>query len=48
VCVVAWRTLAYQEVRPQIGPLAKLGCLESTAENVLVYRVTVSLASGPI
>ncbi len=43
-----WRTLAYQEVRPRISPLAKLGCLESTAENILVYIVTISLASGPI
>jgi hypothetical protein len=37
-----------QEVRPRIGSLAKLGCLESTAENFLVYTVTISLASGPI
>jgi len=44
----SWRTLAYQEVRPRIGPLAKLGCLESTAKNFLVYCVTISLASGPI
>ena len=40
--------LDYQEVRLRIGPLAKLGCFKSTAENFLVYFVTISLASGPI
>jgi len=44
----AWRTLAYQEVRLRIGPLAKLGRFKSTADNFLVYIVTSSLASGPI
>jgi len=44
----SWRTLAYQEVRLQIGPLAKQGCFKSTADNFLVYIVTISLASGPI
>jgi len=29
----AWRTLAYQEVRIRIGPLAKLGRLKITTEN---------------
>jgi hypothetical protein len=46
--VFTWRTVAYQEVRLRIGPLAKLGCFKSTAENFLVYFVTISLASGPI
>jgi len=41
-----WRT-AYQEVRLRIGPLAKLGRLKSSAENFLVFFVTISLASGP-
>jgi len=45
---VTWRTLAYQEVRLRIGPLAKLGRFKSTADNFLVYIVTISLASGPI
>ena len=40
--VLAWRTVAYQEVRLQIGPLAKLGCERSIAENLLVYIVTIS------
>ena len=44
----SWRTVAYQGVRLRIGPLAKLGCFKSTAENFLVYFVTISLASGPI
>ena len=44
----AWRTLSYQEVRLWIGPLAKLGRFKSTADNILVYIVTISLASGPI
>ncbi len=43
-----WRTVAYQEVRLRIGPLAMLGCFKSTAENFLIYFVTISLASGPI
>ncbi len=43
-----WRTLAYQEVRFRIGPLAKLGRLKSTAENYPVYIVTISSSSGPI
>jgi len=43
-----WRTLTYQEVRFWIGPLAKLGHLKSTAENFLVYIVTISLAGVPI
>jgi hypothetical protein len=46
--VGTWRTVANQEVILRIGPLAKLGCFKSTAENFLVYIVTVSLASGPI
>jgi len=29
-------------------PLAKLGRFKSTADNFLVYIVTISLASGPI
>ncbi len=41
---IVWRTVAYQEVRLRIGPLAKLGCYKSTAENFLVYFVTISLA----
>jgi len=44
----AWRTLAYQEVRLRIGPLAKLGRFKSTVDNFLVYIITISLASGPI
>jgi len=44
----AWRTLAYQEVRLRIGPLAKLGRFKSTVDNFLVYIVTISLASGLI
>jgi len=43
-----WKTLAYQEVRLWNGPLAKLGSFKSTADNFLVYIVTISLASGPI
>ncbi len=43
-----WITLAYQEVRLRIGPLAKLGRFKSTADNFLVYIITISLASGPI
>jgi len=46
--VRSWRTLAYQEVRLRIGPLAKLGRFKSTANNFLVYIVTISLVSGPI
>ncbi len=45
---VSWRTLAYQEVRFWIGPLAKLGCFKSTANNFLAYIVTISLESEPI
>jgi len=41
-----WRTLAYQEVGLRIGPLAKLGRFKSTADNFLVYIITISLASG--
>jgi len=44
-----WRTLAYQEVRLRIGPLAKLGRFKYTLDNFLVYIIiTISLASGPI
>jgi len=44
----SWRTLAYQKVRLWIGPLAKLGRFKSTADNFLVYIVTISLSSGPV
>ncbi len=37
-----WRTLAYQEVILRIGPLAKLGRFESTAETFFVYIATIS------
>jgi len=43
-----WRTLAYQEVRLWFGPLAMLGCFKSTADNFLVYIVTICFASEPI
>ncbi len=46
--ISSWRTLAYEEVRLQIGPLTKLGRFKSTADNFLVYIVTISLVSGPI
>jgi hypothetical protein len=42
------RTSVYQEVRLPIGPLAKLGCFKSTADNFLVHIITISLESGPI
>jgi len=45
--IYSWITLPYQEVRLQIGPLAKLGLVKSTADNFLVYIVTISLAIGP-
>jgi len=41
----SWRALTYQEVRLRIGPLAKLGRFKSTADNFLVYIVTISFAS---
>ena len=46
--LLTWRTVAYQEVRLRIGPLAKLGHFKSIAENFLIHIVTISLASGPI
>ena len=39
ICSVSsWRTLAYQEVRLRIGPLAKLGCFKWIAEKLHRYN----------
>ncbi len=46
--VEAWETLAYQQVRLRISPLAKAVKNRSTAENFLLCIVTISLASWPI
>jgi hypothetical protein len=35
----------YQEVKLRIGPVAKLGCFNTTSEKIVV---TISQASGPI